>query len=61
MKQHVNEVKKQFNRPFGNKAYIQWKFLKYEIIKFSLKFSKNKAKLRREQLLRLKVKTKLSQ
>ena len=56
MKQHVNEVKKQFNRPFGNKAYIQWKFLKYEIIKFSLKFSKNKAKLRREQLLRLKLK-----
>ena len=44
MKQHKNEVKSQF--------------LKNEIRKFSIEFSKNKAKLRREKLLRLEVKLK---
>ena len=42
--------------PFGNKARVQSEFLKYEIRKFSIEFSKNKAKLRREKLSRLEVK-----
>ena len=41
MKQHKNEVKSQF--------------LKNEIRKFSIEFSKNKAKLRREKISRLEV------
>ena len=56
MKQHVNEVKRQFNPAFGNRAHTPWKFLKHEIWKFSVKFSKNKAKLRREKLSGLEVK-----
>ena len=58
MKQHINEVKSQFNPAFKNKAHVQWEFLKYEIRKFSIEFSKNKAKLRREKLSRLEVKLK---
>ena len=42
----------------GNKAHVQWGFLKYDIRKFTIKFSKNKAKLRREKLSCLEVKLK---
>ena len=39
-------------------AHVQGGFLKYEIRKFSIEFSKNKAKLRRKKLSRLEVKLK---
>ena len=58
MKRYINKVKSQFNPAFGNKAHVQWEFLKYEIQKFSIEFSKNKTKLRREKLSRLEVKLK---
>ena len=61
MKQHINEVKSQFNPAFGNKARVMWEFLKYEIRKFSIEFSKNTTKLRREKLSRLGVKLKESE
>ena len=50
MKQHVNKGKSQFSPAFEIKARVQWKLLKYEIRKFSIEFSKNKAKLKREKL-----------
>ena len=50
MKQHISKVKSQFNPAFGNKAHVQWEFLKYKIQKFTIEFSKNKAKLKREKL-----------
>ena len=56
MKQHISEVKSQFNLAFGNKAHVQREFLKYGIRKFTIKFSKNKAKLKREKLSRLECK-----
>ena len=56
MKQHISEVKSQFSPAFENKARIQWEFLKYKIRKFTIEFSKNKAKRKREKLSRLKVK-----
>ena len=56
MKQHISEVKIQFNPAFGNKAHLQLEFLKYEIWKFTIEFSKNKAKLEREKLSLLEVK-----
>ena len=59
-KQHMNKVKSQFNPAFGNKANVPWEFLKYEIRKFSMEFSKNKAQLRREILSLLEVKLNLS-
>ena len=52
MKQSTNKVKSQFNPAFGNKAHIQWEILKYEIPKSSVEFSKNKAKLMSEKILR---------
>ena len=58
MKQHINEVKSQFNPAFGNKAHVKWEFLKYKIREFSREFSKNKAKLKLEKLWRLEVKLK---
>ena len=54
----------QFNQeawlqsPFRNKTDVLWEFLKYEIRKFPIDFSKNKVKLRREKLSRLEVKLK---
>ena len=36
MKQHINEVKCQFNSAFGKKAHLQWEFSKCEIWKFSI-------------------------
>ena len=56
MKQHISEVKAQFNPAFRNKAHVQWEFWKYEIRKFTIEFSKNKAKLKCEKLSRLEVK-----
>ena len=58
MKQHISEVKGQFNPAFGNKAHVQCEFLKYKIRTFTIEFSKNKAKLKREKLARLEVKLK---
>ena len=56
MKQYISEVKSQFSPAFGNKAHhVQWEFLKYEIRKFTIEFSKNKAKLKCEKLSCLKV------
>ena len=58
MKQHINEVNSQFNSTFGNKAHVQWEVLKYESWKFSVEFSKNKVKLRRDKLSCIEVKLK---
>ena len=48
MKHQIHELKSQFNPAFGNKAHVQWEFLKYKILKFTIEFSKNKAKLKHE-------------
>ena len=56
MKQHISEVKNQFNPAFGNKAHVQWELFKYEIWKFTIEFSKSKAKLKCEKLSRLEGK-----
>ena len=56
MKQHISKVKSQFNLAFGNKPHVQWEFLKYQIWKFNIEFSKNKAKLKREKISRLESK-----
>ena len=56
MKQHISEVNSQFKPAFEKEAHVQWEFLKYEIRKFTIEFSKNKANLKRKKLSRLKVK-----
>ena len=58
MKQHNSEVKSQFDPAFGNKAHVQWEFLKCKIRKCSVEFSKSKTKVRLEKLPRLEVKLK---
>ena len=55
MKQHISEVKSQFNPAFRNKAHVQCGFSKYKIWKFTIEFSKNKAKLKREKLSHVEV------
>ena len=56
MKLHAIEIKSQFNPAFGHKPQVQWELSKHEIWKFFVEFSKAKAKLKREKLLRLEVK-----
>ena len=58
MKQHISKIKSHLNPVFRNKTHVQWEFLKYKILKFSIEFSKTKAKLRCEKLSLLKVKLK---
>ena len=60
LKQHISAVKSQFNPAFGNKAHVQQEFLKYEIQKFTIEFSKHKAKLKREKLSRFEIKLNFS-
>ena len=49
MKQHIQNVKHQFDPLFKEKPQVQWEFLKYEIRKFSIAFSKMKSKEKREK------------
>ena len=50
MKEHAQNVKHQFDPIFKEKPQAQWEFLKYEIRKFSIAFSKKKSKEKRENL-----------
>ena len=56
MKEHIQNVKHQFDSIFKEKPQAQWEFLKYEIRKFSMAFSKKKSKEKRENLARLEEK-----
>ena len=56
MKQHIQNVKHQFDPLFKEKPQVQWEFLKYEIRKFSIAFSKKKSKEKRENLALLEGK-----
>ena len=58
MKEYIQNVKHQFDPIFKEKPQDQWKFLNYEIWKFSITFSKKKAKEKRENLARLEGKLK---
>ena len=58
MKEHIQNVKHQFDPIFKEKPQAQWEFLKYEIRKFSMVFSKKKSKEKRENLARLEGKLK---
>ena len=58
MKQNIQNVKHQFDPLFKEKPQVQWEFLKYEIRKFSIAFSKKKSKEKRENLARLEGKWK---
>ena len=44
MKEHMQNVKQQFDPIFKEKPQAQWEFLNYEIRKFSMAFSKKKSK-----------------
>ena len=52
------KLKANLTLTLEKKAHVQWEFLKHKTRKFSVEFSKNKAKLRREKLSRLEVKLK---
>ena len=49
MKEHINFIKSSFDAIFEYNLHSRWKFLKYKIRKFTIKYSK-KAKERREKI-----------
>ena len=49
MKQHIKNTINSFDKIFENNPHSQWEFLKYEIRKFTMAYSKMKAKERREK------------
>ena len=57
MKRHIENIINSFDSDFNYQ--IKWEFLKYEIRKFTISFSKNKAKSMREKKLNLEKKLKL--
>ena len=56
MKEHIQHVKSSFDPIFENNAHSLWEFLKYEIRKFTITYSKNKAQMRCEKILYLEKK-----
>ena len=61
LKEHVKHVKISFHSNFENNERYKWEFLKYEIQKFSIGYSKNKLKLKREKVSFLEKKLKDSE
>ena len=57
MKEHIENIINSFNSDFNHQ--MKWEFLKYEIPKFTISFSKNKTKSMREKKLNLEKKLKL--
>ena len=49
MKEHIKYVKTSLYLNFDNNEHSKWEFLKYEIQKFTVEYSKNKAKLGRKK------------
>ena len=49
MKEHIKFIINSFDTILGNNPHTQWEFLKYEIRKFTIQYSKVKAKKRREK------------
>ena len=54
IKKHIENIINSIDSDFNHQ--IKWEFLKYEIRKFSISFSKNKAKSMREKKLNLEKK-----
>ena len=58
LKEHIKHVKTSFHSNFENNEHFKWEFLKYEIRKFTIVYSKNKAKRKREKVSFLENKLK---
>ena len=58
LKEHIKHVKTSFHSKFENNEHFKQKFLKYQICKFTIGYSKNKAKLKREKVSFLEKKLK---
>ena len=58
MKEHIENLKHRFDPIFKEKPQARWEFLKFEIRKFYVAFSKKKVKEKRENLARLEGKLK---
>ena len=57
MKEHINFIKSYFDTIFESKPHGRWEFLKYEIRKFTIRYSKTKARKRREKKLEGNLRT----
>ena len=58
LKEHIKRVKTSFHSNFENNEHFKWEFLKYEIRKFTIDYSKTKAKHKREKVSFLEKKLK---
>ena len=58
LKEYIKHVKTSFHSNFKNNEHFKRKFLKYEIRKFTIDYSQNKAKLKREKVSFLEKKLK---
>ena len=47
LKEHIKHAKTSFHSKFESNENFKWEFLKYEIRKFTIAFSKNEEKLKR--------------
>ena len=50
LKDHIKFIKNDMETSFTNSFHCQWEYLKYEMRDFSIGFSKNKAKQKRQKL-----------
>ena len=50
MKEHIRFTKSSFDTIFENNPHSRWEFLKYGILKFTIRYSKTKARERREKI-----------
>ena len=58
LKEHIKHVITSFHSNFENNEHFKWEFLKYEIRKFTIAYSKNKVKLKRDKVSILEKKLK---
>ena len=56
MKEHINFIKSSFDTIFENNLHSTWEFLKYDIRKLTIRYSKAKARERREKIETLEEK-----
>ena len=50
MKEHINAIKSSIETMFENKFHSRWEYLKHEIHKFTIRYSKTKARERHEKI-----------
>ena len=59
MNEYINVIRNEINDSFAGNSHAKWEFLKYAIRKFTVTYSKTKAKNSHEKILHLENKLKI--